>query len=377
MKAKIFWGLVVLAVAGVVGLRVMSVREKQAEPAKAVEQVALVKADRVVKADLADKVSFTGNIRPRNEVDVFPKTGGRIELLPVQIGDKVKAGQVLAVVEHKEIGWQAKASEAAVGLAKANLEGARLNHDRTVSLFQGGSATQAQVDQVKIALNLAQAQLAQAEAANGLAQQSLANATIVAPIAGTVTRRPVNLGSNVGPQTVVCTLQDVAALKLEAAVDAPSFARIKKGFPVELTVDALPGEEFAGKVTLLSPTLDPTTRRASLEVEVDNASGKLMPNMFARADVVVGELKGAVAAPQAALFQAGGSPVVFKVQSGKALLVRPVLGPADHGLVAILSGLSEGDVLAVSGQASLADGAQVKVAESPRADAAATSSKKD
>ncbi|MGC4123183.1 MAG: hypothetical protein QM765_53170 [Myxococcales bacterium] len=105
---------------------------------------------------------------------------------------------------------------------------------------------------------------------------------------------------------------------------------------------------------------------------MDNSSGKLMPNMFAKADVIVGELKGTVAAPQAALLQAGGAPVVYRIQSGKAQMVRPVFGPSDHGLVAILSGLSEGDVVAISGQASLADGVAVKVAESPRADAAAT-----
>ncbi|HEY3451819.1 MAG TPA: efflux RND transporter periplasmic adaptor subunit [Myxococcales bacterium] len=374
MKARIFWAVVVLAILGAIAWQVKAFLDKKAEPTKTVEQVALVKAERVVRADLADKVSFTGTIRPRNEVDVFPKTGGRIEFLPIQLGDKVKAGQVIAIVEHKEIGWQAKASEAAVGLAKANLDGAKLNHDRTAALFTGGSATQAMVDQVKIGLALAQAQLAQAEAAAGLAQQSLANATILAPIAGTVTRRPVNVGSNVGPASVVCTVQDVGTLKLEAAVDATSFARIKKGFPVEVGVDALPGEEFAGKVSLLSPTLDATTRRAALEIEVDNSSGKLMPNMFAKADVMVGELKGTVAAPALALFQAGGGAAVYRIKAGRAELIRPVFGPADHGLVAVLSGLAEGDELATTGQANLADGAPVKVAEGARADA---STKKD
>lgn len=374
MKAKIFWTVVLLALFGGIGYKVWEVRQKRAEPEKIAEQVALVRSALVVRADLSDKVSFTGNIRPRNEVDVFPKVPGRIESLPVQIGDKVKAGQVLAVVEHKEIGWQAKAAEAAVGLARANLDGARLNHDRTLALFQGGSATQAMVDQVKVAVALATAQLAQAEAAHGLAQQSLSNATILAPISGTVTRRPVNVGTNVGPASPVVTLQDVATLKLEAAVDAPSFAKLGKGAAAEVTVDAIPGETFGGKVTLLSPSLDATTRRAALEIEVDNSSGRLMPNMFARADVVIGELKGVVAAPAAALFQAGGTPVVFRIKAGRAELLRPTFGPADHGLVAVLAGLGAGDEVAVSGQASLADGAKVKTApveaDSPRAEAA-------
>ncbi|MBI5549772.1 MAG: efflux RND transporter periplasmic adaptor subunit [Deltaproteobacteria bacterium] len=368
MKARIFWAVLGLVLLGYFGFRVMQVVEKRNQPEKKTSEVAVVRSARVVKADLRDKVSFTGTIRPRNEVDVFPKVGGRIEALPVQIGDKVKAGQLLAVVEHKEIAWQAKASEAAVQLAKANLEGARLNHDRTAALFAGGSATQAMVDQVKVGLALAQAQLAQAEAANGLAQQSLANATLFAPIAGTVIRRPVNLGTNVGPPTVVATLQDVATLKLEAAVDAVAYARLTKGALAEVVVDAFASETFPGKVTLLSPSLDSITRRAALEIEVDNESGKLLPNMFARADVVVGELKDAVAVPRAALFEAGGGAVVFRIKGGRAQMVRPVLGPADKGLVAVFSGLAEGDELAITGQAGLADGAEVKVASEARAE---------
>ena len=367
MKARVFWIVLAIAILGVVAWRLVQSKEHQAqlakaEAAKTAEQIPLVRADKVVRADLADKVSFTGNIKARNDVDVFSKVSGRIESLPVQIGDKVKAGQVLAVIEHKESGWQARASEAAVEVAKANLAGAKLNHDRTMALFNGGSGTQAAVDQVKVALALSEAQLAQAQAAKGLAEQNLANATVIAPIGGTVIRRPVNLGANVGPNTVLVTIQDVETLKLEASVDAPTFARIKKGLPVEVTVDSLPGEAFPGRVSLLSPALDVTTRRAALELEIDNSGGKLLPNMFASADVIVGNLKGAVAAPQAALFLSGGAPAVFRIRNGVAEVVRPVFGPADHGIVAVVSGLDEGDLLAITGQASLADGAKVKVA---------------
>jgi len=174
----------------------------------------------------------------------------------------------------------------------------------------------------------------------------------------------------------VATVQDVATLKLEASVDAATYSRLEKGMSAEVAVDAVPGEEFAGTLSLLSPSLDAVTRRAALEIEVDNTAGKLLPNMFAHADVIVGRLEGALAAPQAALFQAGGGAMVFRIRDGRAQAVRPVLGPADHGLVAVLSGLSEGDELAVSGQASLSDGAPVKVAPSARAEAPA-SSKRD
>src|SRR5207248_6623405 len=131
----------------------------------------------------------------------------------------------------------------------------------------------------------AEAQVAQAEAAAGLAAQQLENSRIESPISGTVIRRPVNVGAFVGPQTVAFTLQDVAALKLESSVDAAGFARLVKGAEAEVVIDSLPGETFKGKVTLLSPSLDAQTRRASVELEIDNSSGRLLPNMFARAEV--------------------------------------------------------------------------------------------
>ena len=106
----------------------------------------------------------------------------------------------------------------------------------------------------------------------------------------------------------------------------------------------------------------------------DNTAGKLMPNMFARADVVVGTLKDVIAAPAEAVFQGGGGGAqVFRIKSGRVEMLRPTLGPADKGLVAVTAGLAEGDVLAVSGLAGLADGAPVKIAgggETPRAGAA-------
>ncbi len=362
MKARIFWIAVVLVIAGLIGWQVSKKRAQASGPeAKAVE-AAHVRSAKVVRADLADKVGFTGTIRPRNEVDVFPKVPGRIEALLVQVGDKVKAGQVLAVIEHKEIAWQAKAAEAAVQMARANLDGAKLNLDRTTALFQGGSAPQAQVDGAKVQHAAASAQLAQAEAAAGLANQSLANATVVAPITGTVTRRPVNLGMNVGPQTTMVTIQDVATLKLEASVDAAAYARLARDLPAEILVDTHPAP-FPGKVSLLAPTLDGLTRRAALEIEVDNSSGKLLPNMFARAEVVVGRLTGVVAVPREALFEGGGGAVVFRIKDGKAQMLRPQFGPADKGLVAVPEGLSEGDEVAISGQAGLADGAAVKVSQ--------------
>jgi RND family efflux transporter MFP subunit len=214
----------------------------------------------------------------------------------------------------------------------------------------------------RVKLELAKAQLAQAEAAAGLARQQLANARIVAPFAGTITRRPVDVGAQVTLSTVLFALQDVAALKLETSVDAAAFVRLARGQAAEVTVDALPGELFAGKVSLLSPALDPQTRRAGVEVEIDNARGRLLPNMFAHAALTVGVVRNALVVPREALHEAAGGVVAYRVRGGRAEVVQPRLGPSDGPRVVVTSGLAEGDEVATSGLANLSDGAEVRVA---------------
>lgn len=361
-KSSVVWAVIAAALIVGVGVRIAKVKNAAKAPEERAAQSALVRVARVARADVAERISVTGTVRPRNEVDLYAKVPGRIESLQAQVGDKVKAGQLLAVIEHKEIAWQAKASQAALQVARANLDGARLEFGRVQALFKGGAAPQAQLDGAKVRLALAEAQTAQAEAAAGLASQNVENARVESPISGTITRRPVNVGAQVGPQTALFTVQDVAALKLEVSVDAASFARLAKGREALVTVDALTGQTFSGKVAVMSPSLDGVTRRAALELEIDNASGKLMPNMFAHADIAVGDLQAALVVPREAVLEAAGGARVYRVRDGKVSSVKPRLGPVDGNRVVVLEGLAEGDQVAVTGVANLTDGAEIRVA---------------
>ncbi len=362
MKLKIAAAALAAALVALVAVRVAAVRRAAVKPQERRSEAALVTSARAVRADVPDRIALTGTVRPRNEVDVLSKVIGRIESVHAQVGQRVKAGQLLAVVEHEEIGWQAKQAEAAVQVARAGAEGAKLEWDRTEQLAKGGAASPAQVDGARVKLQLAQAQLAQAEAAAGLARQQLASSRVVAPFAGTVIRRPVNVGAQLTLTTVLFTMQDIAALKLETSVDAAAFVRLASSQPAQVTVDALPGELFAGTVSLLSPALDPQTRRAAVEVEIANTAGRLLPNMFAHAVLTVGLAKGALVVPLEALYEAAGGITVYRLRGGRAEAVQPQLGPSDGGRVVVRAGLAEGDEVATSGLAALSDGAAVAVA---------------
>jgi membrane fusion protein, multidrug efflux system len=352
------WVIAILVLGGLVAIVVSRVSAARSSSSSAAVAPAAprVRAARIGRADVAQRVAVTGTIRARHEVEVHPEAAGRIETLHAAVGDRVRAGQLLGVLEHDEVAWQAKAAEAAVAVARANLDGAKLDWSRTEELSKGEAVAAAQVDGAKVRLALAEAQVAQAVAAAGLAHEHVANARVVTPIAGTVTRRPLDVGARVDPGAVVFTVHDLTALKLATAVEAADWARLAMGGAGIVSVDALPGETFAAKVTLLAPALDPATRRAEVELAVENRGGRLIPGLFARAELAAGGVKDAIVVPREAVVDGPGGAVVWRVRDGKAEALRPRLGASDGKHVVVLDGLAEGDVVVTNGQGALVHG---------------------
>lgn len=286
MKTKIALGVLAALLLLLVAFRITAVSASAAPAAAPPPRPAPPAASEPLAGESpAERVVLTGSIRARNAVEVRPEISGRIEAVHARIGDAVRAGQLLATLEHAELAWQEKAARAAVEIARANLAGARLEHARTRELHEGGAAAPAQLDAAGVRLALAEAQLAQAEAAAGLAAEGVRNARLVSPIAGVVTRRPVDVGAQVGPQSVAFAVEDLSSLRLESAVEASAWTHLAVGTPVEVTVDARPGQRFRGEVTVRSRSLDPATRRAPVEIELAPGGDGLLPGMFARATV--------------------------------------------------------------------------------------------
>lgn len=381
MKAKVIGSLVAVAFIGLVGYRIAEASRARSQTVERVVEAPLVRTAVVGRADVEDTVQLTGSVVAAREVAVYAKLGGRIEQVTVQVGDRVKAGQLLALVEHKEIAWQAKQAQAAVQaaqaghlVAQAGRDGAQLELDRTRQLAEGGAAPPAALEGAELKLRLAEAQVAaaaaqaaQAAAAAGLMQQQVENARITAPIEGVVTSRGVEVGTMVGQQLAAFVVQDARTLELETSVDLATFARLQKGQKVAITVEDLPGERFEGAVSVLSPTLDPQTRRASIEIAIDNAKGRLLPHAFAQAHVTLGQFPQALVVPRDAVLMTAQGAVAYRIRDGRAEAVNPKLGPATGSMVAVLDGLEQGDAVALGGLGQLFDGASVRAVQTPTA----------
>lgn len=359
------------------GWRVVAAVEAKTRDAPAeVGEVPVVTA-LVTRRDTREGVSFTGVIRPRSEVDIVSKVSGRIEQLAVSVGDSVTVGGLLAVVEHRESEWQnrqagaqARAAAAALEQTRNNLETTTVEQQRFEALQKVDAVSQAELDRVesllrstRAAVRVAEAQLAIAQAAAGLASESLRNSRITSPVAGTIIKRQVNVGTYVTPGQALFNVQDASTLKLDGTVNAEDFARMRVGQDVAVSVEDLPGTTFAGKIATLSPSLSPQTRRAAVEVALSNAERRLLPNMFASARVEVGIESRALVVPTAAVLTIDSQRAVYVLREGKVRLVHPQLGSRDGELIRINSGLVEGDEVIVSGQTGLADGRAVLVAK--------------
>ncbi|MCD6385154.1 efflux RND transporter periplasmic adaptor subunit [Candidatus Sumerlaeota bacterium] len=353
---------------------------------------------------IEQEISVTGDICAFNQVVVYSKVNGVIEELKVEKGDRVKKGDVLAIVEHNmELSQKAQA-EAGVAAAKATiqqakaqknvalaslkqaeaqLELAKLEKERITQLFKNNTVSKQQYDEVmakyKVSVatrDLAEANLKAAEAgiiaAEAALQQALAQLKqieiriqdyyIRAPISGIISKRFVDEGAMDSPQQPIVEITQMDKVKVITEVAEKDIALIRPGLSAEFNVESYPEKTFTGKVVLIDPTLDVHTRTMGLEIHSENPELLLKPGMFAHLCIKAGE-RETLCITQDALMRLPGTGVyyVFKVVNGVAEKVNVTLGVKKGNLVEITSGLEPGDIVVVTGQGVLKTGTPVQI----------------
>jgi RND family efflux transporter MFP subunit len=380
MNTRIFritvLGLLGVGLLGWVAWRMVDATATRTEVKRQTEAtVAPVSIAAVTRRNMVERAILTGVIRPQNEVDIFTKVPGRVEEVRAKVGDRVKEGEVLAVIEHREISLQSEQAQAQLQAALAALEGAKVGFEAATAAYKRYEALRnniAQADfervesayrQARAGVMAAESQVATARAAAALAAELVRNSRITTPIAGTVTSRLIDVGKATAPGVPMplFQIQDVAVLKLETTASAADFARLAAGQEALITVSDRPGAIFPGRVSTLSPSLDPRSRRAAVEIVISNPDGRLMPNMFAQAAIEIDRKTAALAVPESAVVSTPSGRAVFVVRNERAVQLQPKLGSDDNGFVMVESGLGEGDRVVVAGQTTLHNGIAVRV----------------
>jgi RND family efflux transporter MFP subunit len=331
-----------------------------------------VEVAKAARATIAEQILVVGNLIGAATVEVVPKVSGRLRSVAVRLGDPVRQGQVIALVEDQEIQEQVKQAEASFEVARAtvrqreaDLTLARSNLERSRSLFnrqllpqQTLDDTEARYQAAAAQLDLARAQFEQARARLEELRITLANTRIVSPVDGFVGRRHLDPGAFVGPNSPVASVVDIRTVRLVVNLVEKDLRRVEAGTPAVTEVDAYPGEQFIGRVARVAPVLDPATRTAEIEVEIPNPAFRLKPGMYARSRLTIGRRENALVVPRNAVVDVEGRRGVFVFDAAaRQARFRPVdVGLQDDRQAEILGGLDDGQTVITTGAAALRDG---------------------
>lgn len=370
--------ILVLALAFGAALTVACGADSSTAAAQAAESATLVPVldVAVVRASVGtidSTLEISGTLAPRSRVGLKPKLPGRLERILVNIGDRVNEGQIIATVDRGEVDAQVDAALAATNVAHAGIESAEAalanalsEHERAKSLFDAGALPRQRLEAADATRrgavaqrDLATANLAQAEAAVRRARQVQRDTTLYAPVSGFIVERNYDPGAIPGDRPVV-VVADVHQLKLEAGVSEMEAGRLKIGMPALISVQAKPGETFAGQIAVIVPEVDQRNRHFRIELRVPNGEGALLAGMYASARLVLAQADQAVVVPREAVVLRDGQRVVLKVDGDKVLPVAVVEGLTDGRQVQIVSGLAAGDLVLADARRQLPADARVK-----------------
>jgi RND family efflux transporter MFP subunit len=316
--------------------------------AAALPTVAVVKVSR---QDLFKEISVPAEFRPYTDVEVHAKVSGFVKQISVDIGDRVKAGQLLATLEVPELTDELDSVRAALRRAEAGYRDAHLAYTRLLAVNKEhpNLIAQQDLDTAEAKDATADGALAAAKADVGKYETLVSYTRITAPFNGVVTKRFADPGALIQAGTASQTqamplvrVSDNTLLRLDFPISVDYVGDIKSGQPVTVRVESLRGRELTGKIARFTDKVDDSTRTMIVEAEVPNPSLELLPGMYATVTLKTIEHPHALAIPIEAA--APGAKSVFVVDPADEVQQRPVsLGMETASAREVLAGLNEGD----------------------------------
>ena len=251
----------------------------------------------IVRGDIVQTVTATGEIQPVNTVNVGSQVSGTIENIFVDYNSRVKKGDLLLTIEPSVLKSTVDEAKASLDAAKSELKYTKSEFERNKSLFADGFISRAEMEKSQTTYEQAEQDVNKAQYSYERAVTNLGYATITSPVDGTVISRKVDKGQTVAASFQTPDLfeiaEDLSKMQIETAVSEADIGMIKEGLPVTFTVDAYPNQTFQGNVLQirLSPTTVSNVVVYTVVIDVDNSDLKLMPGMTAFVTVVVAEAK--------------------------------------------------------------------------------------
>jgi RND family efflux transporter MFP subunit len=354
-------------------------------------------------------VDLSGSLVSPDQVRVSSEVDGIVASVNAELGQEVRAGDILIQLDTRELQLAVERAESAlrqteaqlgvdserpgivppdeqiasVRTAIANREDAKVKLAQTQELVNKGLAARADLDTNDTRLKVAEAAVQFAleniralkasmqdrRASYELAKKKVTDASIRAPSSGTVAERLVQKGEYIRANTQVATIVQLNPLKLQTAVQEKFANIIRRNLLVNFRVEPFPDDVFEGRVLNISPSVNQQTRTFPVEILVANPTGKLKPGFFAKGAILTQKDENVLAVPQEAVSTLAGVSSVFVVEDGTVRQQNVTLGAQEGNFIEIMEGLKGTETLAASSLNEITTGMKVILADSPGASA--------
>lgn len=403
-------GIIVLLLLSIVSFAGCGEKKTTAEDTQKPIPVSVAKA---IRTTVESIITVNGRVEAVKQVNISAKAPGKVEKINFNIGDKVNKGDVLFVLEQKDIRLTVSQAEAAYSIAKAsynkatgggleqqmvqlksayeiakaNYEDAKLNYERTKELYEADGVSKQAFEGAEIKFKLceeqyisakanyeltegkinpenietAKAQLQQAKAAYDIAKSQLENTEVKAAISGIVASKSVKVGEMTSSTVPGMSIADLSSAVLKVGVTEEVINKIKVGDKVKVNVKVASDNAFDGVISSISPVADSKTQAYPIEILMGNNTGMIKGGMFAEIRIPVDKAFNALAIPLESIIDDSGKKVVYVIDGNKAVKKEITIGYSDGVLIQVLQGIKDSESVISEGQSYLQDGSKVMI----------------
>lgn len=377
------------------------------------QEIRNVKTQKINLGSISAEVEYAGNLKPKTQVVVLPKTGGRVASVNVNLGDKVSVGQTLYTLDTTELQANLQSQQALLEAADANLEktsdsglaqqiseaekaagksqvqfdSEKDNYDKMQKLYAAGAISKKELDDAKTKydnasidlnadqnnLNLlrdkigpqntkaAAAQVAQSQAGVNSVQIQINNGNVTSPIAGVVSSRDVEVGQIAGGQSGSVTVIDSSTLTAEITVPDKMLGKIQVGQSVPVAITALQDKEISGVIESISPDANSKDNSYVVKIKIDNSNGDMKAGMFAKVSLQAESKDNVLTVPNQAIKIENGVNYIYIVENSKIRKVSVDTGISNEKFTEITGNVKADADIITEGQNLLDDGEKVNI----------------
>lgn len=318
------------------------------------------------KGLLSSSLNIPGELQSFQQVDLYAKVSSFVKKIYVDVGSQVRQGQLLAVMQAPEISSQLAGGESKLQSYEALYEGSKATYNRLLET----SKTPGTISPNELELALAKqnsdlAQLNAAKAANREITDTKSYLEIRAPFPGIISARNVSAGAYVGPSgkgsdLPMFSLHQQNKLRLMVSIPAAYISFLNHTSEINFTVNAIAGEKFTARITRQSGTLDNRLRAESIEMDVDNSKGRLLPGMVAEINIPLPAHDSTFIVPKTAVVNSSEKIFVIKKQAGKAVWMDVKKGREADGKTEVYGNLNTGDTIVTTASEEIREGAVIR-----------------